>query len=47
MRAFIENQKNWQRSCAVVSVLEVLALLTLLIQVYKLGKKDDNKRDRR
>ena len=36
-----------QRSCAVVSVLEVLALLTLLIQVYKLGKKDDNKKDRR
>ncbi|WP_233051986.1 hypothetical protein [Enterococcus faecalis] len=45
MRVLIVNQKNWQRSCAVVSVLEVLALLTLLIQVYKLGKKDDNKKD--
>lgn len=44
MRVLIVNQKNWQRSCAVVSVLEVLALLTLLIQVYKLGKKDDNKK---
>ena len=47
MRVLIVNQKNWQRSCAGVSVLEVLALLTLLIQVYKLGKKDDNKKDRR
>ena len=44
MRVLIVNQKNWQSSCAVVSVLEVLALLTLLIQVYKLGKKDDNKK---
>ena len=47
MRVLIVIQKYWQRSCAVVSVLEVLALLTLLIQVYKLGKKDDNKKDRR
>lgn len=46
MSVLIVTQKNWQRSCAVVSVLEVLALLTLLIQVYKLGKKDDNKKDR-
>lgn len=44
MRVLIVNQKNWQRSCAVVSVLEVLALLTLLIQVYKLGKRRQQKR---